>query len=194
MASKRYNKVLKMDILHREDLKLGGFAGLKEHRLVMDDKVFKGRSNLGTWQGIGDFVYLADAQFNPLGDTTLHDHKEVDVISVMVDGRVSHEGSLKNGQSLQAGQVQVQRAGAEGFSHNEINPDTTKNRMIQLWVLPEKSGECADYKFYPLSENGLLRIYGGDAGQGDTFSSQTLIDVGYLKAGEQLMIEQNYIM
>ena len=34
--------------------------------------------------------------------------------------------------------VQVQRAGGEGFSHNEINPDDIENRMIQLWVVPEQ--------------------------------------------------------
>ena len=45
-----------MKILHRDDLKLGGFAGLKEHRLVMDDKVFAGRANSGTWQGLGNFI------------------------------------------------------------------------------------------------------------------------------------------
>ncbi len=183
-----------MEILHRDDLTLGGFAGLTEHRLVMDDKVFAARANPATWQGIGNFVYLADAQFNPLGDTTMHGHKEVDVISVMVNGRVSHEGSLEHGQSLEAGQVQVQRAGGEGFSHNEINPDESKNRMIQLWVLPQEAGACAAYKFYPLPDEGMLRIYGGNAGQVETFSSDTLMDVGYLGAGQQLNIAQSFLM
>jgi redox-sensitive bicupin YhaK (pirin superfamily) len=183
-----------MKILHRDDLKLGGFAGLKEHRLVMDNSAFSGRSNPGTWQGIGRFIYLADAQFNPLGDTTMHSHKEVDVISVMVKGRVSHEGSLEHGQSLEAGQVQVQRAGGQGFSHNEINPDKTKNRMIQLWVLPEKAGACADYKFYELPNEGMMRVYGGDSSNDDTFSSRTLIDVGYLAAGKKVNIQQPFLM
>lgn len=183
-----------MKILHRDDLKLGGFAGLKEHRLVMDDKAFKGRGNPGTWQGIGNFIYLADAQFNPLGETTMHGHKEVDVISVMVEGRVSHEGSLEHGQSLHAGQVQAQRAGGEGFSHNEINPDKNKNRMIQLWVLPEKAGACAAYKFYQLPTKGMVRVYGGEHDQNDTFGSDTHIDVGYLSKGQQINIELPFLM
>lgn len=183
-----------MKILHRDDLKLGGFAGLKEHRLVMDDKAFAGRGNPGTWQGMGNFIYLADAQFNPLGDTTMHSHKEVDVISVMVKGQVSHEGSLEHGQSLEAGQVQVQRAGEQGFSHNEINPDETKNRMIQLWVLPEEAGACAAYKFYQLPDEGMTRIYGGNLGQENTFASKTLMDVGYLAAGQQINIDQPFLM
>ena len=57
-----------MEILHREDLKRGGFGGLKETRMVMDHRVFEGRAESDTWQGIGNFVYLADARFMPKGD------------------------------------------------------------------------------------------------------------------------------
>ncbi|NRA55095.1 MAG: pirin family protein [Gammaproteobacteria bacterium] len=183
-----------MNILRKSDLEQGGFSGIKEHRLVMDEQVFKGRANPGVSQGLGHFVYLADAQFNPMGETGLHDHKEIDVISVMVDGQVTHEGSLKHGQSLLAGQVQAQRAGGEGFSHNEINPDQAKNRMIQLWVLPEQAGQCADYKLYSLPSDGLTRIYGGADNLGATFSSNTLIDVGYLKAGKSVNLDQRFVM
>ena len=123
-----------MQVLTRESLPLGGFAGLTEHRLVTDSRIFGARKSPGTSEGLGNFVYLADARFNPLGETGMHPHKEIDVISVMIEGRVSHEGSLEHGNSLETGDVQVQRAGGEGFSHNEINPDTQKNRMIQLWL------------------------------------------------------------
>ena len=51
-----------MKILHRNDLPLGGFAGLKEHRLIVDKKM--GPSNPDAWNGIGNFVYLADASFS----------------------------------------------------------------------------------------------------------------------------------
>jgi len=173
-----------MQVLSRKSLPLGGFAGLTEHRLVTDKRVFAGRKAPNTFDGIGNFVYLADAQFNPNGETHMHPHKEIDVISIMMSGRVSHEGSLEHGQSLNAGEVQVQRAGGEGFSHNEINPDNSKNRMLQLWVLPEVAGQRAGYKHYPLAENGITRIYGGKTNQQQTFASKTTIDVVRLMAGE----------
>jgi len=132
----------KLEILHRDDLQEGGFAGLREHRLVTNNKLF-GRDMGGAWDGLGNFVYLADARFNPGGETRLHPHHEIDVISVMVEGRIKHEGSLEHGGSISQYEVQVQRAGGEGFTHNEINPDDVKNRMLQLWVLPEKAGEPA---------------------------------------------------
>lgn len=175
-----------MQILDRKSLPLGGFAGLTEHRLVTDRRIFGGRKAPNTFDGIGNFVYLADAQFNPHGETRMHPHKEIDVISVMMAGRVSHEGSLKNGQSLNAGEAQVQRAGGEGFSHNEVNPDNTKNRMLQLWVLPEESGQSASYKHYTIKAQGITRIYGGNKNQTNTMASKTTIDIVRLPQGQYI--------
>jgi len=114
---------MSIQILHRDDLPLGGFAGLKEHRLVVDQRIGGGND---TWDGFGHFVYLADARYQPNGETNMHSHKEIDVISVIVEGHIDHEGSLKHGQSLDTDQAQAQRAGGEGFSHHEINPDDKK--------------------------------------------------------------------
>ena len=66
-----------MEILHRDDLPLSGFAGLREHRLVMGSKIYSDSREPGTWEGIGHFVYLADARFIPKGETRLHRHREM---------------------------------------------------------------------------------------------------------------------
>ena len=166
-----------MQILSKESLPLGGFAGLREHRIVTDSQLFGQRKTPATSEGLGKFVYLADAQFNPHGETGLHSHQEIDVISVMIDGRVSHAGSLEHGKGLEADDVQVQRAGGEGFSHNEINPDSQKNRMIQLWALPEDQGQAAGYKYYSPKLVGTTRIYGGNKNQSETFDSSITIDI-----------------
>ena len=172
-----------MQILHKDSLPLGGFAGLKEHRLVVD-RFVGGRDD--TWDGIGNFVYLADAYFDPYGETKMHPHKELDVISVMIEGSIDHEGSLEHGSTITAGQVQVQRAGGEGFKHNEINPDATKNRMIQLWVLPENHGEAAGYKLYNVEQDKLTKIYGGTKEQSATFDSHTILEVGRFSKEENI--------
>lgn len=173
-----------MNIIRRNSLRRGGFAGLRETRLVMSPRIFRGNRESGTSPGIGRFVYLADASFMPLGETRLHAHKEIDVISVMVEGRIQHEGSLENGKELQAGSVQVQRAGGEGFSHNEINPDDAKNRMIQLWVLPETPDEPAGYQIFESTTGKRTRIYGGSAEQDKTFASHTIIEITEISAGK----------
>jgi redox-sensitive bicupin YhaK (pirin superfamily) len=179
-----------MEILHRDSLVRGGFAGLKETRLIRDKSINGTDEN---WDGLGQFVYLADARYLSHGETHMHSHKEIDIVTVMLEGRLTHEGSLKDGQSMIANQAQVQRAGGEGFSHNEVNPDASRSRLLQLWVLPENAGEPADYKFYNFKENNLTRIYGGHKSQSETFDSHTVIDVGVLKKGKKVSHQGAFI-
>ena len=184
---------MNIEILHRDDLQLGGFGGLTEHRIIMDPRAFGQWVNSGTWQGIGNFVYLADAEFNPKGETGMHDHREIDVISIMVEGRISHKGSLEHGTELSTLDVQTQRAGGEGFSHNEINPDEVKNRMIQMWVLPDSPGRPADYKVYHPQWGEVMQIYGGAPDNSETFDSDTFIDIGLLKPNQQFLYEGDFL-
>ena len=182
-----------IEVLQRDNLPFGGFAGLREHQLVMDPKVWGQRGNPTAWPGIGNFVYLADARFIPNGETGLHPHREVDVISLMVKGRIVLGGTLEHGQELQPFDVQVQRAGGEGFLHNEVNPDATENRAIQLWVLPEQSGQPAGYKLYKPKWGEVTRIYGGSSTQDETFPSQTQIDVALLHNGQEASFEGPFL-
>lgn len=175
-----------MQTLTFDDLPQGGFAGLRERQFVTDSRVFGERKKAVASEGIGNFVYLADANFVPNGETGMHPHREIDVISVMVDGRIEHAGSLEHGQGIEAGMVQVQRAGGEGFSHNELNPDNIENHMIQLWVLPDESGEPAGYRVYSPAPGEKLRIYGGSKEQKESFYSKTIIDVANLVPGQRI--------
>jgi len=182
-----------MKILSRDSLQLGGFAGIQEHRLVTDSRIFGARKKAETSEGLGNMVYLADAKYNPDGESGMHPHSEIDVISVIIDGRVSHEGSMEHGKDLVAGDVQVQRAGGEGFDHNEINPDNRQNRMLQIWALPEVKGQPAAYKSYTPKLDGVTRIYGGNTSQSETFDSQTIIDIVHLKVGKSITLERGQL-
>ncbi|MDD1781391.1 pirin family protein [Enterovibrio sp. ZSDZ35] len=181
-----------MKILERDSLPRGGFAGIEETRLVVDKKL---GGNGNTWDGLGQFVYLADARYLPFGESKMHSHREVDVITVMLEGDLQHEGSMKHGRSLKANEVQVQRAGGEGFSHNEINPAEFRCRLLQVWALPETAGERADYKSYEIALGELTQIYGDDpSGKADTFSSSTRIYVGLLTKGQTVSLPENYML
>ncbi len=182
-----------MNILSRDSISLGGFAGIKEHRLVTDSRIFGSRKKPETSEGLGNMVYLADAKYNPKGESGMHPHSEIDVISVIIDGRVSHEGSMEHGKDLIAGDIQVQRAGSEGFEHNEINPDNRTNRMLQIWALPEAKGQSAAYKSYTPKLDGVTRIYGGSKNQSETFDSHTIIDIVHLKADKSITLERGQL-
>lgn len=181
-----------IEILKRDSLNEGGFAGLKEHQLVKAPAAFGPQGNQdGSWPGLKQFVYLADARFMPHGETGMHPHHEIDVISIIVEGRISHQGSLEHGQDLSANDVQVQRAGGEGFSHNEINPDNDWNRMLQLWVLPEQAGQAADYKVYRPITGQLKTIYGGD--NDADFPAKTKVDVALLENNQEVNVNETFL-
>lgn len=178
-----------MQVLSYSELPHGGFAGLEERRFVMDSRVFGTRKQPDTFNGLKNFVYLADANFLPHGETHMHPHKEIDVISVMADGNISHQGSLEHGENLSTGEAQIQRAGGEGFSHNEINPDSTPNQLIQIWVLPDEHGESAGYKVYRPIRGELTHIYGGNKDQDETMYSKTSISMINAEKGQVLKHE-----
>ncbi len=182
-----------LEVLHRDDLPLGGFAGLKEHRMVQDQKAWGENRNPAAWDGIGSFVYLANSRFVPKGETGMHPHREIDVISIMVEGRISHGGSLEDGKVLAFPQVQIQSAGSEGFKHNEVNPDDMPNRMLQLWVLPEQKGLKSGYQVIDPQQGNVTRIYGGLQEQQQTFPSATLIDVAMLDAIQRCDFEGPFL-
>lgn len=183
-----------MEILKRDSLREGGFAGLKEHRLVKDPKLFGPQENNdNSWPGLGNFVFLADARYMPHGETRMHSHHELDIISVLVDGRITHQGSLAHGTDLARNDVQVQRAGGEGFSHNEINPDASWNRMIQIWILPEVAGQTADYKLYKPAVGELTHIYGGELDSNVDFPAKTKIDVALLGNEQEIEVDEPFL-
>ena len=178
-----------IEVLHRSELPLGGFAGLKEHRIVQDRAAWGSQRSPGAWDGLGNFVYLADARFIPHGETGLHPHHEIDVISVLVEGRIAHGGSLEGGNVLAAPQVQVQSAGGEGFQHNEVNPGAEENRMIQLWVLPEHCGQPAGYRVFDPGLGEVTRVYG----HGTQFASQTSIDIAMLRKTQETSFDGEFL-
>lgn len=182
-----------IEVLHRGDLHYGGFAGLREHRLVTDRRMWGEHAEPGAWDGLGNFVYFADARFNPKGETHLHPHNEIDVVSVILKGRIAHEGSLEHGTELKTFDVQVQRAGGEGFRHNEVNPDDEKNRMLQLWFTPEEKGAPAGYKLYHPEEGETTLVYGGPTGQEETFASSTEMRVARLREGQSFEHEGPFL-
>lgn len=168
-----------MQLVTRHDLDLGGFAGLRERIYVMDPRRFGDHTTPGSREGFEQLVYLADAIFLPRGSTGAHDHQQVDIISVLVRGHLRHEGSLGHGETLEAGEVQVQYAGAEGFRHNEINPAPHGAHMIQLWMQPLVAQGPARYRNYRPAAGQLTRVYGDEPG------TNTAVDIWPAHAGQQ---------
>jgi redox-sensitive bicupin YhaK (pirin superfamily) len=79
----------------------------------------------------------------------MHPHKDMEIISYVVEGSLSHKDSMGNEHTIDRGHVQYMSAGT-GVFHSEHNWSTKPMRLIQMWILPNKKGltpSYGDYRF-----------------------------------------------
>ncbi len=91
----------------------------------------------------------------------LHPHKNMEIISFVVRGELTHGDSMGNKEVLQRGEIQYMSAG-KGIYHSEYNNGKEELRFIQIWITPDKKGEIPNYGSKKFSkeerENKLLKI------------------------------------
>ncbi|MCC5996706.1 MAG: pirin family protein [Oceanicaulis sp.] len=68
-----------------------------------------------------------------------HPHADMEIITYVRDGAISHEDSLGNKGRTVAGDVQVMSAGS-GIRHSEFNLEHEPTRIFQIWILPDETG------------------------------------------------------
>ena len=107
-----------------------------------------------------------------------HPHRDMEIISYVVEGALEHEDSMGNGSVIRPGEVQLMRAGT-GVTHSEYNHSTTDAvRFLQIWITPDQQGLTPGYeqKYFGDERRGGLRLVASPNGdQGSVTSHQ---DVG----------------
>lgn len=90
-----------------------------------------------------------------------HGHRDMEIITWVLDGSLRHQDSMGNGSVLRPGVAQRMSAGA-GIRHSESNGSETEGlRLLQVWILPERPGIEPGWeeKEFPLDErSGRLRL------------------------------------
>jgi quercetin 2,3-dioxygenase len=69
-----------------------------------------------------------------------HSHNDMEIITYVREGAITHKDSLGNTGRTEAGDVQVMSAGS-GIQHAEMNLETTKTKLFQIWITPETTGQ-----------------------------------------------------
>jgi len=76
----------------------------------------------------------------------MHPHKDMEIITYMLQGDLQHKDSLGNGSVIQAGDVQRMTAGS-GIVHSEFNASNTQTvKLLQIWILPERASLIPSYE------------------------------------------------
>jgi len=68
-----------------------------------------------------------------------HPHRDMEIITYVREGAITHQDSLGNKGRTEAGDVQVMSAGT-GIRHAEYNMEDEETRIFQIWIIPEKTG------------------------------------------------------
>lgn len=99
--------------------------------------------NFGTLRVINDDLVLPQTGF----DT--HPHRDMEIISYVIDGELTHGDSMGNKETISRGHVQYMSAGT-GVFHSEHNLGDETLRFLQIWILPDARGykpNYGDYRF-----------------------------------------------
>jgi redox-sensitive bicupin YhaK (pirin superfamily) len=87
---------------------------------------------------------LNDDMVQPGTGFDTHPHKNMEIVSYVVEGELSHADSMKNEETLTRGQVQYMSAGT-GVFHSEHNRGKELLRFLQIWILPDRDGYSPNY-------------------------------------------------
>ena len=102
--------------------------------------------NFGVLKVVNDEILIPKTGFKT------HPHRDMEIISYVVKGKLSHEDSIGKKAVVEKGEVQYMSAGT-GIFHSEHNNHSENLRFIQLWILPDKTDSEPFYKNFKFDWN-----------------------------------------
>lgn len=117
-----------------------------------------------------------------------HPHQEMEIVTYIREGAITHRDNLGNEGRTEAGDVQVMHAGT-GIVHAEYNREDTATRLFQIWILPDRRGVAPGWgtRQFPRT-GGLTVLASGRAQDADSGALELNADAallaGTLSAGE----------
>ena len=126
--------------------------------------------------GFGPLLVINEDRVAPGAGFGTHGHRDMEIISYVLDGALEHKDSMGTGSVLHYGDVQRMSAGS-GVRHSEFNGSKTEQvHFLQIWIQPNVQGIAPSYeeKHFPLAEKqGRLRlIASGDGREGSVLIHQ----------------------
>lgn len=114
------------------------------------------------FMGFGPIRVINDDRVSPGGGFGAHPHRDMEIISYVVQGALEHRDSMGHGAVIRAGEIQIMSAG-DGITHSEFNHSQQQPvRFLQMWVVPRAVGLSPSYQQAPIgsSPNRLVHLVG----------------------------------
>ncbi len=119
-------------------------------------------------QGFGPLRVINEDRVAPGRGFGTHGHRDMEIISYVLEGALSHRDSMGNGSTIRPGDVQRMSAGT-GVMHSEYNHADQTTHFLQIWIEPDRRGVAPSYEEIHVPEaekRGCLRLIASPDGQG----------------------------
>ena len=140
--------------------------------------------------GFGPLRVINEDRVRPGQGFGTHGHRDMEIISYVLEGALQHKDSIGTGSVIRPGDVQIMSAGT-GILHSEFNPSKTEAvHFLQIWIEPDRDGIAPRYdqKTFPDSEKrGRLLLVGSSEGRDGSIVIHQDVDLfaGLLGSGQQ---------
>jgi quercetin 2,3-dioxygenase len=141
--------------------------------------------------GFRSLRVINDDVVGPGGGFDTHGHRDMEILTYVLDGALEHRDSMGNGSVIRPGEVQRMSAGT-GVLHSEFNGSTAEPvHLLQIWILPERPGIAPGYEqktFSDADKRGRLRLVASRDGRDGSVTIHQDGDVyaGVLTAGDRV--------
>lgn len=144
------------------------------------------------FMGFGNLRVINEDTVQPGMGFGRHPHRDMEIISYVVDGALEHKDSMGTGSVIRPGEIQKMSAGT-GVEHSEFNHSKNDTlHFLQIWIIPEKQGLKPSYEQKSISkiENQLILIADNDPETNViTVHQDVKIYVGYFSPNKTLPYE-----
>ena len=108
--------------------------------------------------GHGNLLVINEDYVEPGQGFGTHPHRNMEILSYVIDGTIAHKDSEGNEYHVPAGDFQLMSAGS-GITHSEFNPSSDESlNFLQIWIQPNVSGTKPGYQQKAFAQNGKAQL------------------------------------